>query len=102
MAKKNYMQQKAEAEKLEFDKLEAKKLELEKANAERLVSEAEIKKAEDFEKAAKKSNDIKYEVAVTGFYQLGKMFRPETKIDGKIHKDYLQDWLKRGYIRVKK
>ena len=54
------------------------------------------------EKIVKTEKVEKYEVAVTGFLALGKMFRSDTKIDNKIYKDYIPTWLKEGKIRVKK
>ncbi len=57
---------------------------------------------EDKKKKVEKVKKENYEVAVTGFLALGKMFRSTTKIDNEIHKDFIALWLKEGKIRVKK
>ena len=81
------------AEKLEKEKadklaaLEAEKLEKEKAD--KLAAEKQLSKN-------------KYEVAVTGFLALGKMFRPDTKIEYNQYKKYIKTWLEEGKIRIKK
>lgn len=61
---------------------------------------SEVKKAEKVENKSKK---LKYEMNVTGFQKFGRMFRPEMNIDftGQ-YKDYLEQWLEEGKIRIKK
>jgi FKBP-type peptidyl-prolyl cis-trans isomerase len=85
--------------------IEAKKEADEKAAkiaAEKLAEEvAEIaakKEADEKAKLGKK----KFEVAVTGFLALGKMFRSDTKIEWNTYKEYIPAWLKDGKIRIKK
>lgn len=76
----------------------------EKEKAEKLELERlEKEKAEKLEASVlKQLSNKKYEVAVTGFLALGKMFRPDTKIEYKTYKDYIPGWLKEGKIRIKK
>ena len=63
--------------------------------AEKPEVKIEVKPIEKPAKNFKKE----YEVAVTGFYFKGKMFRGRQKIDSKIYHDYIELWLKEGKIR---
>jgi len=65
------------------------------------VKKPEVKVVEEKPevKADEKKFKKTYEVAVTGFYAFGKMFRGHEKISSHTYKDYIEKWLKEGKIR---
>jgi len=84
----------------------AKKEETKKAEEPKKVEETkkvETAKKEEPKKVEEKKTDAKakYSIAVTGFYSLGKMFRPKggNEIDAKRYSKQIPEWLKKGYIR---
>lgn len=65
--------------------------------AKKEVKKETAKKVVETEKEQKLKSS--YEVAVTGFYSLGKMFRAGEKIKTSIYEKHIPRWLKEGKIR---
>jgi len=91
----------AEKEEKELEKAIANEEAEKRHKKEELQAEKEEKELEKAiaNEEAEKRHKKEYKVCVTGFYKLGKMFRAGEKISSHQYKDYVDEWLKAGYIK---